>query len=73
MGTSATEVQEKLGSPNRITDGTESVYGGQRRADQIPDRCVTEYWYKSVLTPEQWALCFDSSGFLVAKQHYASY
>lgn len=73
IGVTVTRVEEVMGRPGRVTDGTESIYGGRREFSQIPKDCETEYWYKSTLSPEQWAFCFDSAGLLVGKQHYASY
>lgn len=72
-GDTAQSVVEAMGSPDRTTDGTVSVYGGAKREIELTAGCTKEIWYVSTLTPEQWAICFDERGLVVGKFHYASY
>ena len=67
------EIVELMGSPDRATDGTVSVYGGPKRRIELTPGCTREIWYVATLTPEQWAICFDKNGLVVDKFHYASY
>jgi len=73
QGTSESVVLTLMGTPDRITDGTLSVYGGPRSETQLIEGCRKEFWYVAALSPEQWSICIDAKGVVVEAYHHASY
>ena len=74
LGVSTAYVAAAVGSPPRVTDGTEWVESGYKRsASELIPGCVREYWYSSFLFPEKLSFCFNSSRKLIHKYRYTSW
>lgn len=68
------EVVKIFGSPPRVTDGTEGLYPGVKRAPStVVSGCVKEYWYGVFLFPTVFDFCFDNNSRLVNKSYMTSY
>jgi hypothetical protein len=70
---SRADIVAGMGAPDRVTDGSISIYGNAKAASELISGCTEELWYVSLLSPEQYAFCLDPSGHLVRKYHYTSY
>jgi len=74
LGMSEMQVQSTIGAPPRVTDGTEWVEPGYKRAaSELVPGCVREYWYSAFLYPDALSLCFNASGKLIHKARYSSW
>jgi hypothetical protein len=74
LGGSETEVVALMGSPRRITDGSESPEPGVKKArEQLTPGCVKELWYHEFFQPSAFAFCFDADDHLIDKYNWSSW
>jgi hypothetical protein len=71
-GSSLREVRRQMGRPERETDGTMWVYGGNKLPSELVPGCVRELWYVCFWVPSRYALCFDANEKLISKYNYVS-
>jgi hypothetical protein len=76
LGMRLEQVIELTGQPRYTTDGSRWVEPQYSRAapDETPG-CSHELWYQAwaSLFPLKWSYCFNSSGELIHKYHWASW
>jgi len=74
LGASENDVVALLGSPRRITDGSEIAEPGVKKSpDQMTPLCVKEFWYHEFFQPSAFAFCFDAGGHLINKYNWSSW
>ena len=74
LGADASDVISLVGSPPRVTDGTEWVEVGLKKSktELIPG-CRKEFWYASFLYPERLSFCFSENDKLIHKYRWSSW
>jgi len=74
IGQTERDIVALLGTPPRVTDGTEWVEPGVKMAPSaIPTGCVKEFWYNEFLFPTAFSFCFDTESRLLRKYYWSSW
>jgi hypothetical protein len=74
LGESETDVIALLGSPRRITNGSEIPEPGVKKSrEQMTPGCVKELWYHEFFQPSAFAFCFDADDHLINKYNWSSW
>lgn len=72
LGNSEHNVISKMGTPQRITDGTLWVEPEFKKGpSELVPGCMQEYWYNAFLFPEAYSFCFNKDAVLIQKYKWA--